>query len=115
MKSILPPELDSKRLAIARKHNRLVLALGLGVFGFIFAALFLTRHDLVRATVRVTLILVIAIAGEAYGIYRIFEYDKELCRQLGFMCPHCHQPLYEPRSFINVNAKCPKCHKSILS
>jgi antitoxin ParD1/3/4 len=33
MKSVLPPELESKRLAIARVHNRLVIGYWLGIFG----------------------------------------------------------------------------------
>jgi len=33
MNSVLPPDLESKRLTIAKKHNRLVLALMLAMLG----------------------------------------------------------------------------------
>jgi hypothetical protein len=65
---------------------------------------------------RVGLLVFVVIVGatEVYGLYRIFQYDKVMCMQLGFMCPHCAKPLYEPRGLIWVNAKCPKCKRSIL-
>jgi hypothetical protein len=115
MKSILPPDLELKRLTIAKRHNQLVLALSSVVLSlaFIFIVSALYGRTLPRSQFIVALLIVGT--AEAYGIYRILQYDKEMSSQLGFMCPHCQQPLYEPRSFINMNGRCPKCQKSILS
>jgi hypothetical protein len=115
MKSILPPDLELKRLTIAKKHNQLVLAMCSVVLGLalIFIVSRLHGHALPRSQFIAALLIVGTV--EAYAIYRILQYDKEMCRQLGFLCPHCQQPLYEPRSFINMNGRCPKCQKSILS
>jgi hypothetical protein len=115
MKSILPPDLELKRLTIAKKHNRLVLAVLSFVLGLALIFIVCTLHGHPLARSQFVAALLIVGTAEAYSIYRILQYDKELCRQLGFMCPHCHQPLYDPRSLINLNGKCPKCRLSILS
>jgi hypothetical protein len=113
--SVLPPDWEAKRVAIAKKHNLLVCALLAGALGLVLVvALLPSRHRRPIPPSRLIAAFLVAGATEAYGIYRIFQYDKEMCRQLGFLCPHCHQPLYEPRSMINLNGKCPKCLKSIL-
>src|SRR5215469_3559992 len=108
-KSILPPELETKRISIATRHNQIVGALVLFVIGALFSiAFFLRSHP------RIWTLLAIAAAGgtELYAIRRLFKYDEEICEKLGFTCPRCHKPLYEPRSFINLNGKCPKCGQS---
>lgn len=53
------------------------------------------------------------IAVEGYGLYRILQHDKDMCLQLGFICPFCHKPLYEPHALI-WNTLCPKCKKDIV-
>ena len=45
----------------------------------------------------------------------LIRYDDEMCEQMGFICPNCHKPLYEPRSFMNQNGRCPKCRQIIFS
>lgn len=113
MKSILPPDLERKRLQIAKIHNRLVVGLLISLFAAWF--LLLALASFVAAGPAVLLpALVITVLCEGYGLYRVFQYDKTLCLKLDFMCPHCHQPLYEPRSFINVTGRCPKCKESVL-
>ena len=115
MKSVLPPELESKRLTIAKTHNRLVLMLLAGMFAGIFLLVGITPVRGPRAWPYFLVGMIIVLGLEGYGIFRIFKYDEQLCAQLGFMCPHCRKPLYEPRGFINLNGRCPKCKKSIIS
>lgn len=114
MKSVLPPDLESKRQKIAKTHNRLVLGLLAGMFATIFLLLGIApkRNPLGRDFLLGGVFTLVVL--EAYGIYRIIKYDEELCRQLNFMCPHCHKPLYEPRGFINITGRCPKCKKLII-
>ena len=113
MQTVLPPELERKRVQIATIHNWLVVGLLAAVFAAWFLLLAVAASFSVRPiALAAGLGLVLPCAG--YGVYRVFQYDKVLCRRLDFICPHCHQPLYEPRSFINLNGLCPKCRQSIL-
>jgi hypothetical protein len=116
-KSILPAEWESKRVAIAKRHNQLV--------GTMLLVLFATLYMLFRVLVRVpspshphvaAFVALFAVGlAEIYVLHRIFQHDRVMCEEQGFMCPHCHKPLHEPRGFINVSGRCPKCRASILS
>ena len=110
------PEWESKRVAIMERHNLLV-----GVIGFVpltvFVMLLLLAETLghrLPPPVRVGALLAV-VSGELFGLFRLLRYVEVMCKHLGFMCPHCRQPLYEPRSLISVNGLCPKCHRSIIS
>jgi hypothetical protein len=111
-KSILPAEWESKRFAIGKRHNQIVGMLLLGLFAALFMVVPFIGHGSPWWHVLVAF-LPVGLA-EIYALRRVFKYDAKMCEQLGFMCPHCHKPLYEPRSFINRNGRCPKCGKSIL-
>jgi hypothetical protein len=95
-----------------------VIALMVALFATIF--LFLTIATLffpiswTREKWRLLLMFVPVLVGEGYAIYRISKHDKQMCRELGFVCPHCHEPLYEPRGTIHINGQCPKCRNSVL-
>ena len=113
--SVLSPEWESKRLAIAERHNLLV-----GMVGFLPLTLYLMLSVLAQVlgyreppSVRIASLLFI-VAGEIYGLFRVFRYDEIMCERLGFVCPNCRKPLYEPRSFISINGLCPKCHQRII-
>jgi len=109
--SILPPELETKRVSIATKHNQIVVLMLLSLFTALFSIV-----ALMHGSPRMWAFFAIAVVGlaELYAIRRLFKYDEQLCARFGFICPHCHKPLYEPRSFVNLNGLCPKCGKSIL-
>jgi hypothetical protein len=111
-KSVLPPDLEAKRLRIATRHNQLVGVMLLSVITLLFSSVALFRHNSWWWTV---LAVVLVGTAEIAAMRRLFKYDKQMCEQYGFMCPHCQKPLYEPRSFINLNAQCPKCGKRILT
>jgi hypothetical protein len=112
MKSDLPAPLEAKRLAIARIHNRLVL--GLLVSLFLAVALSVAVFPRPWHWPMVVLVGVTILVAEFWSLYRIFQYDKTLSVRYGYLCPHCHAPLYEPRSFINVTGLCPKCRRSVV-
>jgi hypothetical protein len=113
MKSILPPELERKRLQIAKIHNRLVIGLLISLFAA-WLLLLAFASSVAAGPGFLLPAFVITVLCEGYGLYRVFQYDKALCLKLNFMYPHCHKPLYEPRSFINVTGRCPKCKETIL-
>jgi len=50
----------------------------------------------------------------AVGISQIIKHDNQLCHLLGFLCPFCPKPLYEPRALI-ANTLCPKCGKDVVN
>lgn len=114
--SILPPDLEAKRFTITKSNNRRVRRLVLAVFVYAILLVYLLPHILRDRPMDY---LVIFVAGTSvllmgYGLYRIIQHDNEMCRQLGFMCPHCGRPLYEPQGFISLNGRCPKCRRSVL-
>jgi hypothetical protein len=116
LKSVLPPEMEAKRIRIGKRHNLLVLALlpavGLLPLGTIWmGAAVLHAHT--NSILCLALALTVLTVG--YGIYRIIQHDNALCRQFGYMCPYCHQPLYEPHATTYLNGLCPKCKKSVLA
>ena len=111
--SILPPEWEAKRVAIARKHNQLVIVMILGLFLVVLLLATLSWGHFPKS-LAIGILLALGVA-EGYAIFRIIRYDDEMCRRLGFVCPHCRKPLYEPRSLLYRNGLCPKCRKSILS
>ena len=110
-KSILPPSMEAKRISIATKHNQIVSALVLFVVVALFSIVVLLHNS-----PRIWTLLAIIVVGlvEFFAIRRVFKYDEQMCNQLGFTCPLCGKPLYEPRSFININGKCPKCGQSVV-
>jgi len=113
VKSELRPDLEQKRLAIARIHNRLTISLLFGFIGSLLGIVMLVPRPWNKGAM-IALGLAI-LAAEFYALARIFQYDKVLCERLGFLCPHCGKPLYEPRGFINVTGRCPKCGKSVAA
>jgi hypothetical protein len=110
VKTVLQGEWAEKRNKIAKRHNLLVLALLAAIFLLGLSLMSLSHHIPHAVPVAVVLMFI----GEAYGIYRIVQYDNEQCRQLGFLCPFCGKPLYENRALI-WNTLCPKCGKDIAS
>ncbi|SRR5579871_674723 len=113
MESVLPPNLEAKRLRIARTHNLLVVGLLLGLVSLLL--LFAVALPQPRNAVSLLLIAVPVVLAEAYAIYRIISYDKELCRRVGFVCPFCGAPLFVARGSIHVTGLCPKCRRSVIS
>lgn len=115
VESLLPPELESKRLTIARKHNQLTILLSCGLFVLLLgAALIVGRgpHHKLSPWGLVASFLLIG-SGEAFGILCIIQHDYELCRRLGYVCPFCQTPLYG-RTSPWARGICPKCGKSLV-
>jgi hypothetical protein len=75
MKSLPPIDLEEKRPAITRIHNRLTISL---LFAFMVS-------------------------------------PAAIVLRLGFFCPRCGKPLYEPRGFINLAGLCSKCRKGMAA
>ena len=86
MKSILPADLEAKRVAIAKTPNKLVILLLLAMFIFFFFAVapILAPH---RNPYAIFEALLLCLVDATYGLYRVFKYDEQLCRRYGF-CAH---------------------------
>jgi hypothetical protein len=116
MKSVLPAEMESKRRRVAKTHNRLVFALlGVMFVGLLLLAAAVPRDSSHKPTVAGFITgIAMVVAVEAYGFYRIIRHDNDLCREIGYLCPLCHQPLYEPRASTWLTGICPKCKQKIV-
>jgi len=115
MKSVLPDTLEQKRLIVARANNRRVIrvliVLGAVLLGSALMLRGLPKEQ--RYPIFFT-ILGIAFVLEIRAIRKGWQENEDMCRSLGFMCPHCGAALYEPRSFISQNGLCPQCRKSVV-
>ena len=92
MKSILPADLEAKRVAIAKTPNKLVILLLLAMFIiFFFAVAPILAPQ--RNPYAIFEALLLCLVDATYGLYRVFKYDEQLCRRYGFLCPHCQKSL----------------------
>jgi hypothetical protein len=115
MISVLPEHLEEKRRLIARAYNtRILLILGC-LFTLMLSQAFLlpnyANHDQ-RVWIAIGALALFAPFG-AYAGYRAIKRGDQLCRDLGFLCPHCGKPLFEARGRIEATGNCPKCKRSI--
>jgi hypothetical protein len=114
--SVLSASLEAKRLALVKAHNRGVACLIPGLLALVILT-FTTAPWGWSHSKRIMFgggVCVFFVA-EFYGLYRVFKHDARLCRELGFLCPHCQKPLYEPRSLLNATGRCPKCRQSDIA
>jgi hypothetical protein len=113
VKTVLTGELAQKRALIAKSHNLRVMAF-LGAASVAFLVFIGMQKILLVRIPRASVLLFLGalIISEAYAIYRTIQHDNEMCRDLGFMCPFCHQPLYEARALV-WNTLCPKCGQDV--
>jgi hypothetical protein len=56
--------------------------------------------------------LVLALILGIEGVILALYLDRQSIK-LGFVCPHCHKPLYQPRSKILETGLCPHCNYSV--
>jgi hypothetical protein len=65
--------------------------------------------------------LVIVGGGEIYAGYRLILRDRELCREINYVCPNCSEPLYPycsktletPAKSLFRTGKCPMCQTAL--
>jgi len=77
MKSVLPSDLESKRIKIAKAHNRLVcVLLGLLFVGLLLIAVFLPHGPTHKPSSMALVVAFLAVGLlEAYGLYRIIQHE----------------------------------------
>ena len=110
-KSVLPPDLEAKCLTIATIHKRMVGVIAISVFaGLGLLSVRWGGNPYPQIVVGIVVLVIV----EVFAVRQLFRYDETLCRRFGFLCPHCQKPLYEPRSFIGLNGRCPKCRRSVI-
>lgn len=112
--SDLPPAMEAKRRAIAKKHNRAVGLLILCCYGPLFAAACAISTFPWHAMRNFALIVLLCgfILFLVAGLWWIPRYDHELCIRYDFFCPHCKHHLYhDPKTTHRdlLNGICPKC------
>jgi len=119
IKTCLPDVLEKKRLQITKRHN---INASIAIF-FIFTVLFLFIHLLASIEVRsrgwVLGLLGLSLFLCLFFIMRfISKLDYLFCKELGFICPECHKPLYivigrETGSKRLMDGRCPHCNKDL--
>jgi hypothetical protein len=112
MNSVLPPEMEEKRLLIARSNNW--RALWLIVVPFVASMTLMYFYPKAFDDAHLPL------TGAVFGIVVVLgfigsiKYNRVLSRRLGFVCPKCGKPLYDPDYFIQIDGKCPRCKKQVF-
>ena len=119
MISKLPPDLESKRVFVGKRHNLLAGGWGLFLLGVPAIALQIvnSRHLLTHPVSTNSLLTGLALEFVLFiaGLFRILKYEEKLYAQIGFVCPHCAKPLYVARDMGLLDGICPKCHKNLLT
>jgi Ca2+/Na+ antiporter len=111
IKSILPAEMELKRVAIAKSHNRFLLTLISAVgAGLMLVLVLIGPHQ--KFIIWIAILITPLTLG--WGVYYVIQRDNELCRKLGYICPFCNKPLYEPHANTYLTGLCPKCKTNIL-
>jgi len=109
----LPPELEAKRLQAAKAYNKVALLNLFVAMGLLVALPFLVmRFGQLAAAVY---LLLVVLPGMAAGLYLAVKRGDAYCREIGLLCPHCHQPLFEARSTAYLTGSCPKCRARVAS
>lgn len=113
-RSVLPPEMEKKRAAIARANFlRGFLIIG-GIFGPLLLLAWIFGGNQHHRPTEFIICIVVLLLVELYVIRRQSLKSNEQCRRLGFICPHCGSPLFAPRSTIQLTGTCPACRRSVL-
>ena len=121
MRSVLPDDLEAKRKLLIREYNKSVFLLAGGGYGAMIVCILLLLYLPVSIpayqvkSLVYGILVVVLLPSEAYGIYRLVKQNDVRCRHVGFVCPHCKKPLYEPRGSIHLTGRCPKCGKGVTA
>ena len=110
------PKLRAKNAQVRRVHNKYAYLLLAIVLITLFLTLKIASYLPSKSLRYVALIswVVVVGGGEIYAIYRVIMIDRELCRQIDYVCPHCSKPLYTASTSLFRTGKCPKC-KAVLT
>jgi hypothetical protein len=110
------PKLRAKNATVRRAHNKFALIMIIVVLLSLFLTLkwgaSLPSKSL-RQAVIIDWVLIVG-GGEIYAIYRLIQRDRELCRQIDYVCPYCSKPLYRQPTSLFRTGECPMC-KAILN
>ena len=115
MRSVLPERYLAAGQTISKAHNVRVLLL---IAAFFFAMALIVpllsrfaplahRHDFAIAY------FCLVGLGEFLGIYRIFQHDKAMCFELGYVGPNFGAPLYSSKGYEKLTGRCPVCQKTV--
>jgi hypothetical protein len=115
MRSVLPERYLAAGQAISKAHNLRVLLLIAAFFSALalLVPLLSTFAPLAHRYDFAIGYLCMAGLGVFFGIYRIFQHDKAMCYQLGYLCPNCGGPLYSSKAYEKITGRCPVCQKSV--
>jgi uncharacterized SAM-binding protein YcdF (DUF218 family) len=120
MRSVLSSGRSARVPTSAKRLGLLVAGLILLVLSILSIALLVRNpqtRDAKREPVDLRVVLAIPVIGvHLPGVLRIFGWDEEMYREMGFLCPNCHSLLTASRSGgVCVKGLCPQCRKSTLS
>jgi hypothetical protein len=115
VRSVLPERYLAARHAISKAHNVRVLLLIAAFISAIFLRVPLLSKFAPLAHARDFAIGYFCLVGlgEFLGIYRIFQHDKAMCFELGYVCPNFGAPLYSSKGYEKLTGRCPACQKTV--
>jgi hypothetical protein len=115
MRSVLPERFLAAGQAISKAHNIRVLLLIVAFFSaMILCVPLLSRFAPLgyRRDFGIGYFCLVGL-GVFFGIYRIFQHDKAMCFELGYLCPNCGGPLYSSKAYEKITGRCPVCQKTV--
>jgi lipoprotein NlpI len=119
-KSILPPEMEAKRLAIRKRWLWIVLPsiIPVSMFAIPAGLKWAVEHNLPTAFCAVgELAFICAFIFLEFRILQI--YVQHLSEKSGFVCPSCHKSLFQPgkNSFgkVETTGRCPCCKAPVVA
>jgi hypothetical protein len=108
----LPSDFQSAQIKVYRVHR--VWFYTLISFSIFFFVLIVALTGVDQDGVKGCLRMIAWILFLGFGVIAGLAYFDHLCRKLGYVCPHCHKTLYEPKGQVLVTGICPRCKKSII-
>ena len=113
----LPPDLQAKQRSCVNRHNLHVLYLFLCLVPFLVLGLWVARFS----TAGCFALLIGALIVEFYvAAVPMRRADDRYSQKIGFVCPHCGEPLYYAsdsidRSRLLTRGECPSCDLSVMA
>jgi hypothetical protein len=115
MRSVLPERYLAAGQAISKAHNiRVSLLIAAFISALALCVPLLSRFAPVPHAQDFAIgYFCLSGMGVFFGIYRIFQHDKAMCFELGYLCPNCGQPLYSSKGYEKITGRCPTCQKTV--
>lgn len=112
----LPPELEKKRQALARRELRFLNCILVPVFLILCSVLWFGGNSLLRNHLAIVEALAFLCISSffAAAVYT-FRQREQRAIELGLVCPRCGKSIYVGRNFtLQALGECPRCHAFVI-